>query len=171
MLFGAAPLVPALVPTVVTAGFIGLVGLIASRAVDTRSSAPAADNSEPRYSKSTMDRTAAEALLARIERALSDHRLFADPGLTLGRLAEAVESTPHHVSEVLNRYAGVTFHELLNRRRVEDVKAQLADPANDKFTIEGLGASAGFGSRSALYATFKRLEGMTPKDWKELSRT
>jgi AraC-like DNA-binding protein len=47
---------------------------------------------------------------------------------------------------------------------VEDVKAQLTDPSADRYTVEGIGASAGFGSRSALYAAFRRLEGVTPTE-------
>jgi AraC-like DNA-binding protein len=62
----------------------------------------------------------------------------------------------------LNHYACVSFHDLVNRRRVEEVKAQLLDTASERFTIEGIGASAGFGSRSALYTAFRRFEGMTP---------
>jgi AraC-like DNA-binding protein len=106
------------------------------------------------------------ALLARVEEALSLNRLFADAGLTLGRLADGVGCTPHQLSEVLNRYANISFHELLNRRRVADVKVQLLDPSADRYTIEGIGASAGFGSRSALYAAFRRLEGMTPAEFR-----
>ena len=93
------------------------------------------------------------------------------PGLTLGRLADAVDCAPHQVSEVLNRHAKVGFHELLNRRRVAEVKAQLLDPAADRFTIEGIGAAAGFGSRSALYAAFRRLEGMTPAEFRATKPT
>jgi AraC-like DNA-binding protein len=89
-------------------------------------------------------------------------RLFARADLTLAQLASAAGSTPHQVSEVLNRYSRVTFHDLINRRRVDDVKAQLLDPASERFTIEGIGSCAGFGSRSALYAAFRRFEGMTP---------
>ena len=81
---------------------------------------------------------------------------------SLGRASWLTGVTPHQLSEVLNRYARVTFHDLINQRRVEDVKAQLLDPASERFTIEGIGASAGFGSRSALYAAFRRLENTTP---------
>ena len=165
MLFGNVPLVPALIPAVVTAGFMGLVGLIAWRTVE-QATPPRAPDSDARYSKSTIDRASAERLLAAIDRALSVDRLFADPDLTLSRLAAVVESTSHHVSEVLNRHGRVTFHDLLSRRRVEDVKAQLLEPANAKYTIEGIGASAGFGSRSALYGAFRRLEGMTPTEFR-----
>jgi AraC-like DNA-binding protein len=83
-------------------------------------------------------------------------------------LAAAVEATPHQVSEALNQYAGTSFADLLMRRRVGDVTAQLLDPANDRFTIEGIVASAGFGSRSALYAAFKRLQRMTPTEFRKM---
>jgi AraC-like DNA-binding protein len=54
--------------------------------------------------------------------------------------------------------------------RVEEVKAQLRDPVNDLFTIEGIGLSAGFGSRSALYTAFKRLERITPTQFRGRER-
>jgi AraC-like DNA-binding protein len=96
--------------------------------------------------------------------------LFARADLTLADLAAAVGCSPHQASEALNRYGGVSFHDLINQRRVDDVKAQLADPASDRFTIEGIGASAGFGSRSALYAAFRRLEGTTPTAYRAARR-
>jgi methylphosphotriester-DNA--protein-cysteine methyltransferase len=74
------------------------------------------------------------------------------------------------VSEVLNLHAKIGFHELVSRHRVADVKAQLLDPAADRFTIEGIGAAAGFGSRSAMYAAFRRIEGMTPTEFRVRAR-
>jgi AraC-like DNA-binding protein len=166
MVFGHVPLVPALIPTVVTGGFVALVALVVRRALEDGTTRPA-----PKYAKSGLDAEGAAALLERIDATLDRDRLFADATLTLPRLAAALDCTPHQVSEVLNRYASVTFHDLLNRRRVADVKAQLLDPASDRFTIEGIGAAAGFGSRSAMYAAFRRLEGMTPRQFRERARS
>jgi AraC-like DNA-binding protein len=162
MQFGHIPPVRALVPIVLAAGFLGLTILLVRRAL-----APAADAADPgaamaRYEHSGLEAAAAPELLERIEGALMAERRFARTDLTLAELAAAAQATPHQVSEVLNRYAGVTFHDFVNRRRVDEVKAQLLDPASDRFTIEGIGLSAGFGSRSALYAAFRRFEGMTP---------
>jgi AraC-like DNA-binding protein len=175
MVFGRVPLVPAIVPAVVTGGFVALVAYVVWRSAESRSTECSVEDDarsrEARYAKSGMHAPVAELLLARINQALETNRLFADPSLTLSRLAREVDSTPHQVSEVLNRFGSVTFNELLNRRRVADVKAQLLDPANDRFTIEGIGASAGFGSRSALYAAFRRSERMTPKELREGRRT
>jgi AraC-like DNA-binding protein len=168
MFFGHLPLVPAIVPLAVTGGFVVLVGIVAARSIGGELAVSSAGaTTAPKYAKSNLDPDAALSLLARIDQTLGHDRLFADPALTLGRLAAAAGTTPHQVSEVLNRYANVTFHDLLNRRRVADVKAQLLDPASDRYTIEGIGASAGFGSRSAMYAAFRRLEGMTPAQFRE----
>lgn len=166
MLFGNVAPVPAVVPVVITLEFVAMVGVVVWRSLHQPAIA-AAVGGEPRYEKSGLDPDAAVALLARVQHALTAERLFADTGLTLDRLAAAVESTPHQVSEVLNRHLKVPFHELLNRHRVEDVKRQLRDPAADGYTVEGIGVSAGFGSRSALYAAFRRLEGMTPTEFRK----
>jgi len=166
MLFGNVAPVPAIVPVVITLEFVAMVGVVMWRSLNQPATA-ATVGGEPRYEKSGLDADAAATLVARIQHTLTTERLFADGGLTLSRLAAAVESTPHQVSEVLNRHLKVTFHELLNRYRVEDVKVQLRDPAADGYTVEGIGVSAGFGSRSALYAAFRRLEGMTPIEFRK----
>ena len=161
MEFGHIAPIRALVPLVMSMGFVAIAGYAVWRtvaALPASGAAPAA----PRYDRSGVDDAMAAALLSRIEAAFARDRLFARPDLTLPHLAAAVAATPHQVSEVLNRYAGVSFSDLVNRRRVDDVKAQLRDAASEAFTIEGIGASAGFGSRSALYAAFRKYEGTTP---------
>jgi AraC-like DNA-binding protein len=172
MEFGHIASVRPLVPLVMTGGFVVLVGLVLGRALDVRlRGEPAGERAEsPKYEKSGLEQEAALALLLGIERALGTERMFTDTHLTLGRLAAAIGSTPHQVSEALNRHASISFHELVNRHRVAEVKAQLQDPASDRFTIEGIGAAAGFGSRSALYAAFRRHEGMTPTEFRARMR-
>lgn len=179
MSFGHVDLVRAIVPLVMSGGFVALVAFVAWRSAAAKPEllpvpapvAAAGKGVAPRYEKSGLDEAVAPELLERIERALTRDRLFARADLTLGELARAAGSTPHQVSEALNRYAGQSFHERLNRRRVEDVKAQLLDPANDRYTIEGIGLSAGFGSRSALHAAFRRIEGMTPAAFRAGARS
>jgi AraC-like DNA-binding protein len=153
MQFGHIAPVRALVPIVLSAGFLGLTMLLVRRALVTAT---------PRYERSGLEDAVGAELVTRVEAALVRDRLFARADLTLADLAAAAAATPHQVSEALNRVAGVSFHDFVNRRRVDDVKSQLLDPSSERFTIEGIGLSAGFGSRSALYAAFRRFEGMTP---------
>ncbi|HWI17512.1 MAG TPA: helix-turn-helix domain-containing protein [Vicinamibacterales bacterium] len=170
--FSHVPMVRGVVPIVITAGFLCVTGLLAWRAVAASAVASIQEvpDAAPRYERSGLEESVAPALLKRIDDALTSNRLFAQPELTLAQLAAAANCTPHQVSEVLNRFAGMSFPDLINRRRVADVKQQLDDPASERFTIEGIGASAGFGSRSALYAAFKRYEGTTPSAYRASRR-
>jgi AraC-like DNA-binding protein len=159
------PAMRAVVPLVFAAGFVALVARLSWRSLAPGAMASplgADTRALPRYQRSSLDAAAAQTLLCAIERALDGDRMFARPELTLAQLADAAGATPHQVSEALNRFAGTTFRDLVNGRRVQDVKAQLAGVDSDRYTIEGIGASAGFRSRSALYAAFHRAEGMTP---------
>ena len=170
MEFGYISLVRAVVPLVLSTGFLAIAGYAAWRTV-AATTAVETHVASPRYERSGLEESVAPNLVARIDQALTHDRLFARADLTLAQLAAAVGATPHQVSEALNRYAGVSFHDLINRRRVEDVKVQLLDPASEAFTIEGIGASAGFGSRSALYAAFRRFEGMTPSAFRASAKS
>ena len=162
MEFGHIAVIRAIVPIVMALGFVAIAAFAAWSTFATATA--------KRYERSGLDEGAARQLLGRIDQVLTRGRLFTRVDLTLADLAAAIDATPHQVSEALNRYSGESFADVINRLRVEDVKAQLRDPVNDLFTIEGIGLSAGFGSRSALYAAFKRLEGITPTAFRDRER-
>jgi AraC-like DNA-binding protein len=170
MEFSHVTVVRAVVPLVMSAGFVAIAMYAVWHSVALETSTDVAAQPEPAYERSGLDETRARELLARIDTALTRDRLYARADLTLAELAAALGTTTHHLSEALNRYAGVSFNDVVNRHRVECVKAQLLDPGSERFTIEGIGASAGFGSRSSLYAAFKRFEGTTPTGFRASHR-
>ena len=71
---------------------------------------------------------------------------------------------------MLNQHLGRPFTDWLNEHRLNDVKTQLLDPTNDRFTIEGLARSSGFKSRAGFYRVFKRATGATPVEFRRLRR-
>lgn len=159
--------VRAIVPIVMSAGFAAMAAFAAWRATAGQAAAADTPPVSARYERSGLDESSARRLLSRIDEALTRDRLHTRVDLTLAQLGAAIDATPHQVSEALNRYAGTSFADRLMRHRIDEVKAQLRDPANDRYTIEGIGASAGFGSRSALYTAFKKLEGVTPTEYRK----
>ena len=158
------PAARGLLPLVAAAGFVAAVLFVTDRMLRWRP--PTRRGRE----RSDLERTDAALLLSRINSALEGNRLFVDPALSLAGLAAAVEATPHQVSTAINEEGGTTYHDLVNRCRVAEAKALLLDPANDRFTIEGIGLSAGFRSRSAFYDAFRRHEGVPPTVFRDRAR-
>ncbi len=120
----------------------------------------------PRYAKSGMDEARAETLKRRLLESMEQEKLYRRSTLTLGELADALDISPHNISEVLNTQIQKTFHDFVNGYRVEEVKHRLAYPANESFTLLAIGLDAGFNSKSSFNAVFKKHTGMTPSQFK-----
>lgn len=85
------------------------------------------------------------------------------PEFSLTRLSELVGDTRNNVSEAINlRYRG-NFNALLNEYRIKEACRRFNDRAHyGQLTIEGIGQSVGFKSRSAFSTVFKQIVGLTP---------
>jgi len=73
-------------------------------------------------------------------------RLYLNNGLTLLDLAKTTGLSRHHISEVLNRYAGKNFYEFVNGYRVDHVKRQLVEDKAAK--VLDIAIEAGFSSKT-----------------------
>lgn len=112
---------------------------------------PAADLDDPR----------ADAVAARIDELVSGSRIHREPALTIAQLARRSGYPGYLVSAVINRRHGVPFWEFVNRHRIADVCAALADPGDTRTVLE-IAFDAGFTAKSTFNAAFKRLQGETP---------
>jgi len=119
-----------------------------------------------RYARSGLDETALEAIHVRALAALQTDRLYRRMDLGLDDLAQAAGEPPHRLSQAFS-HAGSSFADALAAARVEDARAALADPANARAAVEAIGMEAGFRSRSAFYAAFNRLAGMSPAEFRK----
>jgi AraC-like DNA-binding protein len=99
---------------------------------------------------------------AALVRLLSEERLHLDPDLTVAAAARRLGSTPAALSRAVNRVEGRRFAEVIAERRVAEAKALLLDAGLAHLSVEAIGGRAGFGSRSAFFAAFRRLAGVTP---------
>ncbi len=138
----------------------------------------AADDSVERtskYLKSALDDDSAAHLFDALEALMQESGLqephlqepapWRDPELDLGTLAGRLEVSPHYLSQVINRCAQCNFYDYVNKRRVQAVQEALAAGAPDN--VLDLAFAAGFNSKSAFYAAFKRHTGLTPRAFQQ----
>lgn len=94
-------------------------------------------------------------------------KLYLDPELTLTSLASRLRLPRTYLSQIINDRTGSSFHDFVNAYRVNEVKRIFADPSRESDTILSIALDAGFNSKAAFNAVFKRLTGMTPLQMKK----
>ena len=101
--------------------------------------------------------------------ALCAAQWWRDPDLSLARLARHLGTNTNYLTRALNEGLGRSFNEVVNRLRVDAVRAGLdrGSPGPDLLT---LAHDAGFSSKTSFNRLFKRYTGMTPSQYRRDAR-
>jgi len=106
-------------------------------------------------------------IIERLKTYLVDEKRFLDPDLTLEKTARAIELSQGHLSKTINTELEVGFKDYINTLRVEEAKSYLKDTDFSNYTLVAIGLEAGFNSKSAFNASFKKITGETPSQYKQ----
>ena len=94
-----------------------------------------------------------------------EEKLYLDPLLTLKGLSDKIGLNTHELSYVLNNGIGKSFYHFINEMRTEEAKSLLLSEDMKHFDMLGIAIRAGFNSKTTFYTTFKKLTGLTPKEY------
>ncbi|MFC5711432.1 helix-turn-helix domain-containing protein [Thalassorhabdus alkalitolerans] len=92
------------------------------------------------------------------------HLNYQEP-LTLKEVTNLVYLSPSHFSRMFKEETGVNFIEYLNQYRIEKSKGFLKMTS---LPIEVIANNTGFSSAAYFATTFKRIEGVTPREYRNL---
>ena len=101
-----------------------------------------------------------------VEQGIEKHSLYLDSHINLERFAEQIGVRPREVSEILNTHYQQNFFEFINYYRIEEAKRLLRRPEAQESILD-IVFQSGFNSQSAFHRFFKRLEGMTPTEYRK----
>lgn len=128
------------------------------------------DSAAPgKYQKSRLPEAILSRYQAKLEKLMSEKKVYLDDDLTLPQLAERLAVPQHHLSQLLNERLGVNFFDYVNRQRVNEIKQLLRDPNRADQSILDLAFEAGFRSKSSFNSIFKRATGYSPSVYRKLS--
>ena len=97
--------------------------------------------------------------------------MYPSKKLTVKDLAREIGSNEKYVSNLINKKNNMNFSNFINIYRVDYAKLLLFDEEYSNFTIEAIGGLAGFNSKSGFNATFKKVTGLTPTQFKTNKKT
>lgn len=89
---------------------------------------------------------------------------FRRPEMSLTMLAESFGISSQYASRLYKEASGLNFLDSLMRLRIECAKGLLQNP---EITIDEASRQAGFESAASFRRAFKRVEGITPGEWRD----
>jgi len=107
-----------------------------------------------------------KAYLKALKSIMIEKQPYLEPRLTLNDLSKAADIPPRHLSLILNDELKQNFYDFINSFRVRMVQVYMMDPEKSRNTILEMLYEAGFNSKTAFNAAFKKQTGMTPTDFK-----
>jgi AraC-like DNA-binding protein len=81
-------------------------------------------------------------------------------------LAEELGTNTRYISAVVNVKFHMNYTSLVNKYRVEEAMTLLSDRRYAKLTIEEVSDMVGFSNRQSFYASFFRILGTTPREYR-----
>lgn len=102
---------------------------------------------------------------ARLSQLMVRDQLYREPALTIAQLARRSGYPEYLVSAVINRRCGGNFWDYVTGYRIAAIRTALADP-DEARTILDIAFDAGFTAKSTFNASFKRIVGVTPSEYR-----
>ncbi|SHN33954.1 helix-turn-helix transcriptional regulator [Chitinophaga sp. CF418] len=107
-------------------------------------------------------------LKARLAQLMEQEQLFTNNDLHLPQLAGKMEISVHELSYLLNKGYNQNFYQYINHYRVTRVKELMLSEKHRHLSILGIAFEAGFNSKTTFNTTFKKIEGMSPAEYRDL---
>ena len=91
---------------------------------------------------------------------------YKDKDYSAKRLAEDLGTNTRYISAVVNVRFHMNYTSLVNKYRIEEAMSILTDRRYRDLRIEEVSDMVGFANRQSFYASFYRIMGITPKEYK-----
>lgn len=106
--------------------------------------------------------TSSHLSISDIEEYIAKEKYHLEQDASLKGLAKELNVSPNLVSKVINANTDSNFNDYLNKKRIEEAKEKFKSGDYRHLTIEAIGSSVGFRSKSAFYTAFKKHTGLSP---------
>ena len=91
---------------------------------------------------------------------------YKDKDYSAKKLAEEIGTNTRYISAVVNTRFHCNFTSFINKYRIEDAMSLLVDKRYIDLNVADIGDMVGFANRQSFYASFYRILGITPRDYR-----
>ena len=119
-----------------------------------------------KYKRSSLTNIQRDEFMNRILEVMDVEKPYINTELSREHLAQQLDISVHHLSEVLNINFGQNYYNFINAYRVEEAK-RILDTDNKNLTMLAIAFDSGFNSKASFNRVFKKITGTTPSQYKE----
>ena len=109
----------------------------------------------------------ADELYEKILNIIIIEKRYRDKDFSAKKLAKELETNTRYISAVINSRFNTNFSCLINEYRIKEALHRMTDKRYLDMTIEEIGSSVGFANRQSFYASFYRIMGETPNNYRK----
>ena len=97
---------------------------------------------------------------------MEEAKPYLESKLTLNALAQRLEISPNHLSQIINQFEKQNFNDFVNKYRIEEFIRKASE--NNNYSLLANALDSGFNSKSTFNAVFKKQKGSTPSQFMSL---
>ena len=91
---------------------------------------------------------------------------YKDKNYSAKRLAQDLGTNTRYISAVVNVRFHMNYASFINKYRIEEAMALLADKRYQELSMEEIASMVGFSNRQSFYAAFYKFNNCTPREYK-----
>lgn len=134
--------------------------------IKARSDAFSDGSNRGKYEKTGLSQAFSSELKTKLEHLMENQKLYLNHELRLDDIAELLDISRHHASQVINENFNASFYDFINSYRIEAAKLKLASGFEDASeSISDIAYQCGFNNRVSFYKAFKKVTGATPTQY------
>ena len=137
-------------------------GSVQNKSQATEQFITASKSNKKKYKTSTLTIHAEEGHWSDLQALMIEKKPYLKNDLRIVELANLAGIPTSHLSQTINHYAGRNFFDFVNGYRVDEAKQLIKQ---QQWSITQIALESGFNSQSVFFKQFKRLTGMTPKQF------
>mgnify|MGYP001796625682 CR=1 FL=1 len=119
----------------------------------------------PKYKKSGLTQSLSIELKDHLEHLFKNERIYKENDISLEMVADKLNTSRHNASQVINEHFKVSFHELVNKYRIEEAKKMLLNDHQRNLNIIDIAYEVGYNNKVTFNKAFKKDTELTPSQF------
>ncbi len=91
---------------------------------------------------------------------------YKDKDYSAKRLAEDLGTNTRYISAVVNMRFHMNYTSFVNKYRIDEAMTLLVDKRYQELNMEDISSMVGFSNRQSFYASFYKINGVTPREYR-----